>query len=115
MKATRALANKAAAAASICYVSAPKEATEVLANGLISEKLAACVHVIPQVTSVYTWEGRVERDKEDLLMIKTRTELVDDLITFVKNTHPYTTPEVISVKLENGSPEYLKWLQDVTE
>ena len=115
MRAGRALLQKSAAeAVSVCWVTTPKESTDKLARGLVEGKLAACVNVIPQIKSVYTWEGKIEQDTEDLLMIKTRTELVDLVTTWVEANHPYDTPEVISVKLDAGSKGYLDFVRDST-
>lgn len=65
----------------------------------MENKIAACVNIIPGITSVYTWEGKVEEDSEVLLMIKTRTSRVTDLTEYVRKQHPYEVPEVISMKV----------------
>lgn len=99
-------------ASSICYVTTPnEESAKKIAHNLVSNKLAACVNIIPGIQSIYEWEGRINEDTEHLLMIKTTTENVDDLSTFVRENHPYSVAEVISVKIENGNPPYLDWLQ----
>ena len=77
---------------------------------LVSGKMAACVNLIPSITSVYEWEGKIENDEEVLMMIKTRTERISDLTEFVKANHPYDVPEVISTSIENGSQAYLDWI-----
>jgi periplasmic divalent cation tolerance protein len=68
------------------------------------------VNLIPSVVSVYEWEGKIENDEEVLMMIKTRTEAVDDITTFVKANHPYDVPEVISTSIEAGSKDYMDWI-----
>lgn len=83
-----------------------------LAHGIISNKLAACVNIIPSVTSVYEWEGKIQEDNELLLMLKTQTGKVDDLSKFVRENHPYSVAEVISTPIENGNLPYLKWIHD---
>ena len=99
---------------SAAFVTVPDmEVAEKLASGLVTSKLAACVNIIPGLTSVYEWEGKVEKDSELLLMIKTRTERVDELSAWVKANHPYDVCEVISTKIDNGNPPYLKWLGEV--
>lgn len=96
---------------SIAYVTTPNEETsKKLAKELINRRLAACVNIIPRVISIYEWEGEVNEDEEQLLMIKTATEKVNELSEFVRQNHPYTVAEVISVKIDNGNPPYLDWV-----
>ena len=83
-----------------------------IAEALVSEQLAACVNIIPAIESVYRWEGKVSRDSEALLIVKTTNDCYEALERRVKQLHSYTTPEVIAVKIERGSAEYLKWLRD---
>ena len=93
---------------------APEAEAESLAEKIVSSQLAACVNIVPAVTSVYTWKGKVEKDKEVLLMVKTRTTLRKQLVDFVKKTHSYDTPEVIFVSINGGNPAYLEWLLEST-
>lgn len=85
-------------------------AARILAHKIVEKNLAACVNIIPQLTSIYKWEGKMNEDSELLLMIKTATAKVDDLSKFVRENHPYSVPEVISVKIDNGNPAYLNWI-----
>nr|XP_019525481.2 uncharacterized protein LOC109397647 isoform X1 [Aedes albopictus] len=96
---------------SIAYVTTPNaNSAKELARKLIEHKLAACVNIIPGLTSIYQWEGKMNEDQEILLMIKTRTSRVDELSKFVRENHPYSVAEVITVPIENGNPSYLDWL-----
>lgn len=81
---------------------------------LVSERLAACVNIIPAIESIYRWEGKVARDNESLLIIKTTDERYLEVEQRVKELHSYTTPEVVALKIERGSEHYLKWLRDST-
>lgn len=83
-----------------------------LAEALVEKRLAACVNIISNVESVYRWEGRICRDSELLLMIKTDQNHYIETESFIKNLHPYTTPEIIALPIARGSAEYLKWLRD---
>lgn len=83
-----------------------------LAEKLVSEKLAACVSVIPNVTSVYRWRGRIERAKEAMLVAKTSAKKLDRLIRRIKELHGYEVPEILALRVERGLPEYLKWLEE---
>ena len=100
---------------SVCYVTVPSaQVGKAIANKLVTNKLAACVNMIPGVTSFYEWQGKMEEDNELLLMIKTQTSLVPEVITAVKATHTYDVPEVISVPMGEGSKDYLEWVEKMT-
>ena len=87
---------------------------EELATTLVSEKLAACVNIIPSVRSVYHWQGTVEKAVENLLIIKTSEGRLDELLGTLQELHPYDLPEIIALPVETGLPEYLKWVVETT-
>ncbi|XP_077645124.1 protein CutA [Lonchura striata] len=97
---------------SAAFVTCPNVsvATE-LARALVQQRLAACVNIIPGVTSVYTWQGKLEEDSEVLLMIKTRSSRVPALSDFVRSRHPYEVPEVLALPVAQGNPPYLRWVR----
>lgn len=97
---------------SAVFVTTPDENNaKKLAHGLVERQLAACVNIIPRITSVYSWEGKINEDSEVLMMIKTKTERIDDLTKFVKENHPYSVPEVISLPIDElGNKDYLDWI-----
>jgi len=86
-----------------------EEATR-LAHLLVERELAACVQVLPQITSVYRWQGGVEKSAEALLLIKTLRVAYPQLESAIKENHSYQTPEIIALPIEAGSSEYLNWL-----
>lgn len=94
----------------VVYITASGDKAGELAGTLVREKLAACVNRVPGVESTYTWEGRVERDTEDLLIVKTRTHLFDRLKERVQALHGYDVPEIIAVPIVAGSESYLEWM-----
>ena len=94
----------------VVYITASRENAVDLASALVDEKLAACVNRIPGVESTYTWEGKVERDTEDLLIVKTRADLFDQLKERVQALHAYDVPEIIAVPVVEGSESYLEWM-----
>ncbi|CAL4924702.1 unnamed protein product [Urochloa decumbens] len=97
----------------VVYVTVPnREAGKKLAGSIISEKLAACVNIVPGVDSVYWWEGKVQSDAEELLIIKTRESLLDALTEHVKANHD--VPEVIALPIKGGNLKYLEWLKNST-
>ena len=81
-----------------------------LARTLVAERLAACVNVLPVMTSVYRWEGRVEEDQERQLVIKTAEGRVTALVDRLRTLHPYTVPEVLVIQASGGSEDYLRWI-----
>ena len=97
------------------FVTSPGEETSIaIASALVEDGIAACVNIVPGIRSVYRWEGKVQDDKEELLVIKTRRDLFDALATRVKELHPYDVPEVIAMPIIDGSKTYLDWLADST-
>ena len=88
-----------------------EEATR-LADLLIGAHLAACVQILPEMESVYRWEGKIERQSEILLLAKTTTAKLADLEREVRALHSYETPEIIAVPIVAGSSPYLAWLFD---
>lgn len=83
-----------------------------IANALVEERLAACVNIVAAIDSVYRWEGRVTTDREALLIIKTTAARYEQIEQRVKQLHTYSTPEVIAIKIDRGSSDYLSWLSD---
>jgi periplasmic divalent cation tolerance protein len=89
-----------------------RETASQIAEKLVEEKLAACVNIIPQIESIYRWEGKICRDQELLLIAKTDRDCYERLEAAVLAIHSYTTPEVIALPITIGSAPYLKWLTD---
>lgn len=99
----------------IVYITVPDMQTgERIAQALIEKKLAACVNLTP-VHSIYTWQEKLERDEEVLLIVKTRADLfAEKLIPAVQAMHPYQVPEIIALPIVAGLPEYLSWIDEET-
>ncbi|KAM9267107.1 protein CutA [Cariama cristata] len=98
---------------SAAFVTCPNEAVaKELGRAMVEKRLAACVNVLPHVTSIYEWKGKVEEDSEVLLMIKTRSSRIPALAEFVRSAHPYEVAEVVAVPVTQGNPPYLRWVAD---
>lgn len=85
-----------------------------LARLLVEQELAGCVQLLPPMTSIYRWQGRVEEASEVMLLIKTTRAIYDQLEATLKQHHPYETPEIIALPVAAGSTEYFAWLTTAT-
>lgn len=83
-----------------------------LARALLEARLAACVNIVPQVESLYWWEGKIQQDGEAMLVVKSQAGALDRLIETVRKNHPYDVPEVIAMPIDKGNPAYLSWLSE---
>jgi periplasmic divalent cation tolerance protein len=100
----------------VIFITAPQEdeATRI-ARSLVEARLAACVNIIKNIRSVYTWQGNVEDDSEVLMIVKTQRNLFDSVSAKVNELHSYDVPEIIALPIIDGSDDYLKWLKESTE
>ena len=83
-----------------------------LARTLVDERLAACVNVLPVMTSIYRWHGQVEHDREQQIVIKTATERLPALEARIRQLHPYELPEFVVLTPAGGSDAYLAWVRE---
>ena len=94
----------------------PDEASsKELARKLVSDKLAACVNLLPQMTSIYEWKGASEEGTEHLLLIKSTARAYPRLEATIRDTHPYELPEIIATPISHGLPDYLNWIVERTQ
>jgi len=85
-----------------------------IARALVGERLAACVNVVPGMTSVYRWKGKVEEAREVLLVIKSRPGRSKRLGDRIRELHDYSVPEVVTMPVVSGSADYLRWVREST-
>lgn len=83
-----------------------------IAHRLVQLQLAACVNIIPRIESIYRWQGKIESNRECLLLIKTSAERFPAVRDTIRELHSYELPECVSVSIDEGSAEYLEWLGD---
>lgn len=88
---------------------------ETLAELIVNARLAACVQILPQMTSVYQWEGKLQKESEHLLMIKTLPGKWAELHDLIRSNHSYETPEIVAINADEVSPQYLRWLSAYVE
>ena len=82
---------------------------------IVERRLAACVNILPGMVSHYWWEGKVERGEEVVMILKTRTSLVEAVSAAVKESHSYVTPSILFLPIEGADPAYLDWIMRETE
>jgi len=90
--------------------SSAKEAARVL----VDRQLAACVNLLPEMTSIYRWEGSIESGQEQQLLIKTRRSLFSEVRDYILENHPYALPEILCIPVLTGSDDYLNWIETTT-
>ena len=89
----------------------PDEAKKI-ARALVEQKLAACVNIVPKIQSVYRWKGEIEEAEELLLVIKTASPQQGKVCAAIQELHSYELPECVVLAIEDGSEQYLKWIDD---
>ncbi|BDY12129.1 divalent-cation tolerance protein CutA [Hydrogenimonas cancrithermarum] len=97
----------------VLVTASSKSEAEKIAIHLVKKALAACVNIVPKIRSVYGWEGKVEISNEVLLIIKSKKSLLKDLEKAVRKVHSYEVPEIVSIEIEEGSSDYLDWMESL--
>mgnify|MGYP000692876492 CR=1 FL=1 len=85
---------------------------QTIATQLVQEKLAACVNIMPNITSVYSWQEKIETDTEVMLLIKTTQSHFDKLAVLINSMHPYDVPEIVALNIQQGNNAYLNWITE---
>ena len=97
---------------SLVYITTSKALeSKKIAKKLLEEKLAACINIIPTVESIYLWKGEVEQDSESIMVVKTKSTLVEEVIKRVEETHSYEIPCILEITINKGSKNYLEWME----
>ena len=100
----------------VIYCTVPsKDVGKNIAYHLVENKLAACVNILPGITSIYYWQGKQCEDEELLLIIKSKDSLFEKVKESILSNHPYDVPEIITLQIKEGNKPYLDWINDNTE
>ena len=91
--------------------SGSEDEAQRIAHHLVENELAACVNLLPRIESIYRWQGKVESNREWLLLIKTRADKFTAIRDAICELHSYELPECIAIAIEDGSPDYLQWME----
>ena len=81
-----------------------------IADVLLSERKAACINIVPKISSLFWWQGKLESAEESLLIVKTKASVLDEVVNLVKEHHSYDVPEIIALPIIGGNRDYLEWL-----
>lgn len=99
----------------MAFTTAPTaDAAAALVVALVERRLIACGTVVPGATSIYRWQGAVERQQEALVVLKTTARRWEELAAMLPGLHPYDVPELVAMPVVAGHPAYLQWLSDET-
>lgn len=100
----------------IVLITAPsKETADTIGKTLVEQRLAACVNILPNISSVFHWEGKIDWAEEFLLVAKTKKATFKELEAKVLDSHPYDTPEIIAISVSDGTKAYLDWVLKETK
>ncbi len=99
----------------VVFITSAAEEAPRIADVLLTRRKAACVNIVPGVTSLFWWQDKLNSDQESLLIVKTRASLLDEVVSLVKEIHSYDVPEIIALPIVGGNRDYLEWINRETK
>ena len=94
----------------VVLITSTAEEAHKLAEALLTQRKAACVNIVPGVSSLFWWQDKLDSAQESLLIIKTKASLLNEIITLVREVHSYDVPEIIALPIVGGNQDYLEWI-----
>lgn len=94
----------------VFITTAAGEEARLISRALLEQRKAACVNIVPGVSSLFWWQGGIDSAEESLLVVKTRASLLDDIVQLVKKIHTNDVPEIIALPVVGGNKDYLEWV-----
>ena len=94
----------------LLVTSSSSEEAHKIARQLLNQRKAACVNIVPGVSSLFWWQDKLDSAEENLLVIKTRASQLDEIVTLIKGIHSYEVPEIIALPIVGGNQDYLEWI-----
>ena len=99
----------------VLITTATEDEARRIAEILVKQRKAACVNIVPEVNSLFWWQGKLDSARECLLIVKTKTFVLPKVVEIVKEVHSYEVPEIIALPIISGNEDYLKWLDTTVE
>jgi len=95
----------------VLFITTPTaEEAQRIAEALLTQRKAACVNIVPRVSSHFWWQDRLDSAQESLLIVKTKASLLNEIVTLVRQAHSYDIPEIIALPIVGGNQDYLEWI-----
>jgi len=94
----------------IFITTSTKNEAHRIADLLLNERKAACVNIVPRISSLFWWQDKVDSAQESLLIVKTEASVLNEIVRLVRGLHSYDVPEIIALPIIGGNPDYLEWI-----
>ena len=94
----------------VVFITSTDEEARKIAEVLLSQKKAACINIVPSVSSLFWWQDEIDSAQESLLIVKTKASLLNEIVALVKEIHSYDIPEIIALPIVGGNQDYLEWI-----
>jgi len=94
----------------VVFITSTDEEAPKIAEALLMQRKAACVNIVPKVSSLFWWQDKLDSAQESLLIVKTKASLLNEIVTLVREVHSYDIPEIVALPIVGGNQDYLEWI-----